>query len=447
MAEARARALPGATLPGLHKGWTLIGAFVAILAVVWVFIALEIASRQNGTVIPSAAYYGAGVGVTALVAVVVGFLIAHSFREARSSKRLLDAQAALERSEARLRAIFDQAAVGIGMRSLDGRWLRVNKRLCDILGCTPDQVLANRFIDESAGLAVEMPHVRPDGVEVWVHSATALVVDSEDKPDCLIAVVEDITARKEAERQASLLTASLEERVLQRTAELAEANKGLESFSYSVSHDLRTPLRAISGFAQILARRHRTSLNEEGRHYMDNIVRASAQMGKLIEDLLGYSRLGRRTVRMTTVELADVLGEVMSALAHRISETRGSVDVPATLPAVRGDTTLIFQILSNLLENALTYCKPGAAPRVQVRCRAEGSRVVLSVRDEGIGIAKEHFDTVFGVFQRLHDQDRYPGTGIGLATVKRAASLLGGSISLESTVGEATTFHVHLTAA
>lgn len=363
------------------------------------------------------------------------------------------------------RALSDQAALGIGERSADGRWRLVNEKLCQILGYRPSELVAMRVADHThpqdvrgahacfedllrglrADVSRDERYVRADGTMVWVRTVTVRVRAPEG--NYLVAVVEDISLRKSAEAEAASLRDELEARVAERTAQLAEAVRGLEAFSYSVSHDLRTPLRAISGFAQILARRHRDSLNDEGRHYMDNIVRASAQMGQLIEDLLAYSRLGRQAIRLEALALGELMAQALAQFAPRIAELDACVTVQAELPTVLGDETLLTQILLNLVDNALTYCRPGERPWLTIDCRIRGEEVVLLVQDRGIGIADEHFETIFGVFERLHTRDEYPGTGIGLATVKQAVERLGGKVWLESKLGEGSTFYVSLPAA
>ncbi|MBK8029549.1 MAG: GAF domain-containing protein [Chloroflexi bacterium] len=236
----------------------------------------------------------------------------------------------------------------------------------------------------------------------------------------------------------------LEQRVRDRTAELEHVNRELEMFSYSVSHDLRAPLRAVQGFAEIIARRHRSSLNEEGQRYFDYIVDAGGQMNQLITDLLDYSRLGRQHVRFGTIPLRKLLLEVIEMLQPQITKYGAQIDLAEALPDVRGDKTLLMQIFANLLENGMIYQRPGVSPVVRVDCTIEPEAVVVRVADNGLGIDQEFHEKIFNVFQRLHSAEHYPGTGIGLAIVRRSVELLNGSIWLESTVGVGSQFYVRL---
>ena len=244
--------------------------------------------------------------------------------------------------------------------------------------------------------------------------------------------------------QVQRQTAELEQRVLERTAQLKYANKELESFSYSVSHDLRAPLRAISGFAEIIARRHRASLNEEGQHYFDNIIQASERMGYLIDDLLNFSRLGRAVLRQEPVSLSDMLADIARDFKGKLDELHGTIRIAEDLPNVTGDNTLLSQVFTNLLDNAIKYHLPDVTPQVTVDFQVEDHHVVVSVNDNGIGIPLEYQDKIFAIFQRLHAEEEYPGTGIGLATVKKSVELLGGEVWVESQIGKGSTFFVKL---
>jgi signal transduction histidine kinase/PAS domain-containing protein len=236
----------------------------------------------------------------------------------------------------------------------------------------------------------------------------------------------------------------LELRVAQRTAELQAANQTLKEFVYSVSHDLRAPLRAISGFAGIIADRYRESLNEEARRYFDYILEAAHNMNRLISDLLAYSRLGKDGITPQPVSLSELLNEILSELKSAGSTAEADIRIAPDLPTVLGIPTLLRQVFANLLDNALKYRRPGVKHRVEVRGRTEGDCAVIEVVDNGIGIAPEYQEKIFQIFQRLHSQADYPGTGVGLAIVKKALDLMEGTVEVESQSGEGSVFRVKL---
>lgn len=235
----------------------------------------------------------------------------------------------------------------------------------------------------------------------------------------------------------------LEQRVRERTTQLENANRELELFSYSVSHDLRAPLRAIQGFAEIIARRHKGDLNQEGRHYFDNIITASEQMNELITDLLGYVRLGRQHIHLTTIQLGDVISDVINNLLPLIEESGAQIHTD-DLPVVLGDSTLLKRIFTNLLENALIYHRPNVAPIISIGYVLDADYSVIRVSDNGIGIPPEFSDKVFDIFQRLHSQSEYPGTGIGLAIIRKSVEMLKGSVWVEAGAKEGSVFCVKL---
>jgi len=373
------------------------------------------------------------------------------------------AEATLQESEARLReqaAQLDLAQVFV--RDLEDRivrWNRGAERLYgypaeEALGRAAAELLQTEFpkpreeieaqVLQDGQWEGELVHTARDGHRVVVASLWMAYYNPDDLPSLTIEVNNDITAMKRVEEEIRRLNLGLEHRVADRTAQLESANQQLEAFSYSVSHDLRAPLRAISGFSQILARRHRSSLDEEGRRYMDNIVLASERMGELIDDLLEYSRLGRKAVTLRPVDLSLVLTQVTGDLAARIAEIGATMTVPPDLPPVSGDPTLLQQIFSNLIGNAVIYHSLDAAPRVEVSCRSDGRYLIVSVADNGIGIAAEYLEKIFNVFQRLHSEEEYPGTGIGLAIVKKSVAMLGGEVWVESKLGVGSTFFVRL---
>lgn len=238
--------------------------------------------------------------------------------------------------------------------------------------------------------------------------------------------------------------AELEQRVSDRTLQLQAANRDLNAFSYSVSHDLRAPLRAIDGFARILDETKRACLDEEGRQFLSYILEAAGRMDRLIDDLLTYSRLGERGVPLRPLSLQPILVSLRKELAVSSPEAAGALEIPSDLPVVLGDATLLRQIFANLLQNAFIYRRKDTPPRVVVNWEGGEGKAVVRVRDNGIGIPPEHREKIFAVFQRLHHQGDYPGTGIGLAIVRRSAELLGGGVWVESEPGEGSTFCVRL---
>lgn len=291
------------------------------------------------------------------------------------------------------------------------------------------------------GRPIELTARRASGVEFAVELGITPV--SGAAPPLYTAIIRDITARKEAEAEVRRLNAELEQRVLVRTAELETANQELESFSYSVSHDLRAPLRHIAGFIEMLQARAAPVLDEEGRRLARNIADSAARMTRLIDALLGFSRLGRAALRKTRVSLAALVRGTRLELR---SETRGrNIEwITGPLPEVDGDPMLLQQVLINLLANALKYTRPREVARIEVGAQTGPGEVVCFVRDNGVGFDMRYVDKLFGVFQRLHHAAEFEGTGIGLANVRLIIHRHGGRVWAESTLQEGATFSFSL---
>jgi PAS domain S-box-containing protein len=412
--------------------------------------------------IPKTVYWAMGiVAGLLLVASAMIYLLRRQVR-ARTGKLIL-ANAELQESEERYHTLARISPVGIFHTDPNGATTYVNPKWCAISGLSAEKALGDGWLDavhpddkdqvrkrwQKSTLKHQASYsdyrfVRPDGTLAWVMGQAVAEMDSENQVIGYVGTITDITERKQAEEEISKLNAELEQRVQERTAQLESANKELESFSYSVSHDLRAPLRAISGFSEIIARRHRPNLNEEGQHYVDNIVQASERMGHLIDDLLTYARLGRTGVRQEPVSLASLFDEINENMQGYIAELHGELSIAENLPSVTGDQILLLQVFSNLLENAFKYHKTEIPPQVTISYENEDKFVVIKVTDNGIGIPLEYQEKIFNMFQRLHSEEEYPGTGIGLATVRKSVGLLGGSVWVESTPGTGSMFFVRL---
>lgn len=269
-----------------------------------------------------------------------------------------------------------------------------------------------------------------DGTEVPVEIALNAIATPTGT--LVLASLFDIRKRKRA-------LAQLEK----KQSELQRSNQDLEQFAYVASHDLQEPLRAISGFVEILEKRYVQQLDARAKEYIGHVVDGCNRMRALIDDLLAFSRIGRIEGKVRTANCEASLAAAMANLSSSIAES-GAQITKGALPVVGVEPSHITMLFQNLIGNALKFRQPSQAPQIHVEARTEQGRARFSVADNGIGIAPEHFERIFRVFQRLHTRNEYPGTGIGLAICKRIVEHNGGTISLESSPGAGTTFHFDL---
>ncbi|MGJ4786791.1 sensor histidine kinase [Leptospira koniambonensis] len=255
----------------------------------------------------------------------------------------------------------------------------------------------------------------------------------------VIVVHQDITASKEAENEIRLLNNDLEERVKVRTEQLVFANKELESFSYSISHDLRAPIRGISGFTQILMEDYGVNFDAEGKRIIGKIIENAKQMGQLVDDLLEFSRLGRTELAEREISMKELASTVYKELIN-LESGREVVFEIQDIPNVRADQPAVRQLWVNLISNAIKYTKKAKSPNIQIGSMRSEEGTVFYIKDNGAGFNMQYYNKLFGVFQRLHSNSEFEGTGVGLAIVKRIASRHGGKVWAESKEGEGATF-------
>jgi PAS domain S-box-containing protein len=373
------------------------------------------------------------------------------------------AEAAQHKSAEYYRSIFEQVAVGIAHLGLDGRFLLVNQKLCDIVGYTraemgnltfqaithsddlpPNLAYIHRLLrGEIPNFTMEKRYRRKDGKHVFTNLTLTLVRDQNNLPNYFVAVLEDISERKQAECEIRKLNAILEERVQQRTEQLAAINQELEAFCYSVSHDLRAPLRAINGFSQALLEDYGCQLDAEGHNYLSRVRMASQRMGALIDDLLNLSRVTRHQLLCSSVNLSSLADQIVRDLQAAEPERKVQLSITPNLIA-EADENLMRVVLENLLHNAWKYTSKHASAQIEFGCCAMGGQAIYFVKDDGAGFDMSYASKLFGAFQRLHTAAEFEGSGIGLATVQRIIHRHGGRIWAEGALEQGATFYFSL---
>jgi len=397
----------------------------------------------------------------------------HEELESRVEQRTGELQhinQALRDSEERYRTVLAALMEGVVLINAKGRILAANPSAERILGLSKDQIMSRSYKDplwgtvhEDGSTSVEEFFTarslrtgesyvnavtglrRSDGRLIWLMGNTQpLFRPNEAAPYAVVASFFDITDRKEMEAQIQKLNAELEQKVQHRTAELIAANKELESFSYSVSHDLRAPLRAIEGFAGILMEDHFKKLDEEGRRLLSVIRQNARHMSQLIDDLLNFARIGRQNLTRQTIDVLELVHSVIEELSHYDSQEKPEIVIQSALPAAPGDTVLLRQVFLNLLSNAFKFTRHQEKPRIEIGFQKQGPETVYYIRDNGVGFDMQYADKLFGVFQRLHSVKEFEGTGVGLAIVQRIIHRHGGRIWAESKLDGGASFYFTL---
>ena len=384
--------------------------------------------------------------------------------EMRDIASVRESAAILRDSTERLRVIFENAPIGIDELTPDGHIVRVNQHFCDIVGYQSAELAGrpigdlthpgDRAADEAhtrqllAGeipsYSIEKRFVTKGGAVVWANVSRALVADQEGTPMAIIGAVRDVTAQRRAEAQVRALNADLEARIERRTAELGQANKDLEAFTYSVSHDLRAPLRAMSGFSEALLEEYGPALDPTAAGYAERIAAAAERMGSLIDDLLVLSRVTRAELSIGPVDLSAEVAAITADLRRQDPDRAARFDIEERIVA-DADRALIRTVLQNLLENAWKFTSRCPEAVIEFgRGPADPGQVGCLVRDNGAGFDQAYAGQLFQPFQRLHTAAEFPGSGIGLASVQRIVTRHGGRIWAEGAVNQGATFYFTL---
>jgi PAS domain S-box-containing protein len=356
-----------------------------------------------------------------------------------------------------LKAALDEHAI-VAITDPQGRITYVNDKFCAISRYSRDELIGQDHRIINSGYhpkeffgdlwsTIGRGHVwhgeirnrAKDGSFYWVDTTIVPFLNEAGKPRQYVAIRADITARKAAEETIRQLNAGLEERVRERTGQLEAANRELESFSYSVSHDLRAPLRAIDGFSQAVLEDFGPLLPEEGRRQLQTIRSSAQRMGALIDDLLTFARLNRHELNRQAIDTGRLVRGALQELGSPWPDRGVELTIGELAPS-SGDPVLLRQVWLNLLSNALKYTRKRPRPEVELGCAREAGEVVFFVRDNGTGFDMRYADKLFGVFQRLHRIEDYEGTGVGLAIVQRIVQRHGGRVWAQAEVDRGATF-------
>ncbi|MFZ1158359.1 MAG: ATP-binding protein, partial [Candidatus Sulfotelmatobacter sp.] len=399
---------------------------------------------------------------------VAGALAEQSEELSRQAAELTRSRQGLETQTLMLQSVLDSISEGLVAADETGKFLLWNPAATRIVGLgaanVPPEQWSNHygvFLPDTITLFPpdQNPLVRairgePSTAEmylrnpeldtgVWIEISGNPLRDKNGVARGGVVAFRDVTQRRADEREIRKLNDELEARVIERTAALQVANHELEAFTYSVSHDLRAPLRHISGFSRILVEDFAPSLPPEAQHHLQRIAQGAARMGTLVDELLNLARVGRQSLTVQPTGLSSIVQDVLLMLEPEIAGRNVEWKI-ADLPVMECDPTLVRQVFQNLLHNALKYSRPRSPAVIEIGQTEKNGQPVIFVRDNGVGFSMKYADKLFGVFQRLHRAEEFEGTGVGLATVQRIVHKHGGRVWAEAEIDRGATFYFTL---
>ena len=367
---------------------------------------------------------------------------------------------ALAKSKAQFEAMFNSIPDAVMFADIDRRIIMINPAVHSMFGYSDQELIGNTtdilyadkadYIDQgrrrfrtgpdSEYGAYEVKYKRKDGSVFWSESLGTQVKNAEGKIIGFIGLFRDISDRKKTEGELVKYREHLEELVKERTVALENSNKELESYSYSIAHDLRAPLRSIIGFSQIILEDTRDKLDDTDKEHLQRIVKSAAHMAELIDDILKLSRVSRSEMQLTNVNLSNICLEISNALCESNPERQVEWNIQPDVE-VRGDHHLLYIVMSNLLNNSWKFTQQKPLAQIEFGCKDQAGENVFYVRDNGVGFDMKYSDKIFRLFQRLHHSTDYEGTGVGLATVQRIINRHNGWVKIEGNIGKGATVY------